>query len=220
MSAVKSGRRPYRSRRRKEQAESTRAAILDAAGRLFSERGYTGTTVEAIAEAAGVAAVTVYAAFGSKRALLARLVGIAVTGDERPQPVYERERAQAVMRKPDQRRQVAMFAPHMAQIMERVSPLFEVMDHASPVAPEIVDLRQQILRSRLEGMRAFVRALARNGPLRAALSEADAAETVWAITSAQLHRLLTRELGWDRARYSAWLADTLSAALLPDQPPP
>jgi TetR/AcrR family transcriptional repressor of mexJK operon len=45
-------------------------AIVRAAQRLFLDRGYEGTSVEAIAEAAGVAKATVYARFADKETLL------------------------------------------------------------------------------------------------------------------------------------------------------
>jgi TetR/AcrR family transcriptional regulator of autoinduction and epiphytic fitness len=64
----RSGR--YHSARRRQQAEETRRAILDSAGRLFVERGYAGTSVEAIAREAGVAVQTVYASVGGKQSVL------------------------------------------------------------------------------------------------------------------------------------------------------
>jgi AcrR family transcriptional regulator len=45
-------------------------AILDAALQLFSERGFHGTAVPAVAERAGVAAGTIYHYFSSKEALV------------------------------------------------------------------------------------------------------------------------------------------------------
>jgi AcrR family transcriptional regulator len=49
---------PSRPSRRDEYAAATRAAIIDAARKLFSERGYFATKVEEIAEAARVAPAT------------------------------------------------------------------------------------------------------------------------------------------------------------------
>jgi AcrR family transcriptional regulator len=214
MADVKS-RRPYRSERRQEQAQATRVAIMDAARRLFIERGYTATTIEEIARGARVAAITVYSTFGSKPALLAELVSAAVAGLGATRPVYEQERAQELRREPDQRRQIALFTEEMARILARVSPLFEVVDQAAPTAPEIAELRGNMLRGRLHGMGVFVAMLSSREPLRAGLSEEDAAQTVWAVTAPQLFRLLTRDLGWDLTRWSQWAADTLTAALLP-----
>jgi AcrR family transcriptional regulator len=62
----RTGRRPGRS--------STRQAILDAARRLFAERGYEGATMRAIAAEAGVDAALVVHFFGNKATLLAEAV--------------------------------------------------------------------------------------------------------------------------------------------------
>ncbi|MBA2576509.1 MAG: helix-turn-helix transcriptional regulator, partial [Euzebyaceae bacterium] len=61
-----SGRRP----RRADKARATRRRIIDAAGDLLVQHGYAGTTLEAIAEQAGVAVQTVYFHFGNKRTVL------------------------------------------------------------------------------------------------------------------------------------------------------
>ncbi len=66
--------RPYRSPRRKRQAEQTRDAILATARRLFSERGFAATPISDIAAAAGVSVPTVYASVGSKAELAVCLV--------------------------------------------------------------------------------------------------------------------------------------------------
>jgi len=91
MAKVKSERR-YDSARRKEQARQTRAAILEAAQRLFAERGYASSTIEAIAAEAGVAVDTVYASFGSKRGVLSKLMDVRVGGDDQPVGVLDRAR--------------------------------------------------------------------------------------------------------------------------------
>ena len=54
--------------------ESSRNAILQAALRLFAERGYHATTIEAIAREAGIAKGLVYNYFASKQDLLRQLV--------------------------------------------------------------------------------------------------------------------------------------------------
>jgi TetR/AcrR family transcriptional repressor of mexJK operon len=52
----------------------TRRTILDAARGLFLETGYTPTSMDEVAAAAGVSKQTVYAHFGSKEALFIELV--------------------------------------------------------------------------------------------------------------------------------------------------
>src|SRR5947208_2674838 len=103
-----STKRKYDSSRRQAQARETQRQIVEAARRLFIERGYMGTTIEQIAAEAGVAVETIYATFGNKRAVLARLVDISVVGDDEPGPLLEREGPQATRLERDQLRQVAM----------------------------------------------------------------------------------------------------------------
>src|SRR5712691_4785050 len=80
MSSVK-GRAPkrrYESPMREEHARRTRAAIVAAASELFTARGYAATSLAGVAAAAGVARPTVFAAFGSKPALLRQVLDQAL----------------------------------------------------------------------------------------------------------------------------------------------
>ena len=83
-------RRAYDSPRRRQQAQATRRAVLEAARELFTEHGYVATTIGAVAARAGVSPETVYAAFGNKRSLLSELLDVAIVGDDAPVPVLER----------------------------------------------------------------------------------------------------------------------------------
>lgn len=212
---VKLQKRRYNSARRREQAEETRRQILEAARRLFLERGYNGTTIEAVAAEAGVAVETVYAAFRNKRTILTRLFDVSVVGDDRPVGLLEREGPQEVRRLRDQRGQIELFARGIREIMGRVGPLFEVMRVAAATEPEIGALLEDRLAKRLDGMRFFVEALLKNGPLRDGLGSEEAVDMVWTITSAEVHRLLTVDRRWSDDRYEAWLADSLTSLLLP-----
>jgi AcrR family transcriptional regulator len=84
VSIRRGSRRPYESPRRREQAASTRRAILEAARRAFVERGYVGTTIRSIAAGAGVSPETVFATFGNNRSLLAAVMDVSIAGDEAP----------------------------------------------------------------------------------------------------------------------------------------
>ena len=70
---------------------------------------------------------------------------------------------------------------------------------------------------RLSNLGTLVDVVAANGPLR--LPRDEALETVWALTSPELHQLLVRVRGWTRERYGNWLSESLSALLLePERP--
>jgi AcrR family transcriptional regulator len=204
-------KRPYRSARRRQQAEETRTRVLDAADVVFRERGYERASIAAIAEEAGVAEETVYSHFGSKRNLLGALVERAVRGSD-PRAVPDQEGPRALAAVPDQRRQLQLFAADIGRRLERAAPLVAVVGAAAPGEPELRELLTRLHDHRAKNLRILVDALRANGPLR--LSPAAATDAVWALTSPELHQLLTGVRGWSRRRYTAWLADSLGALLL------
>ncbi len=166
-------RRPYRSERRREQAEETRTKVLDAAGALFEERGYEGTSVAAIAAAAGVSQETIYARFGNKRALLGELVARAVRGAD-PRPVPQQEGPRSLAAASDQREQLRLFAADIAERLERAAPLVALIG-AARAEPELTELLERLHAERLGNLQVVVDSLLRNGTLR--LPEKEALET-------------------------------------------
>jgi AcrR family transcriptional regulator len=207
--------RPYDSSLRQEQARQTRTRILDAAQRLFGERGYATSTMEAIASAAGVAVDTVYAAFGTKRGVLSGLMDIRVGGDDQPLDLLDRSGPQAVRRDPDQKSQVEGFATDVTAILERARPVDDIMRGAAAVDSEIAALRARLQGHRFQNMLKFVSWVAANGPLRGEMSEETAAAIVWSLASPEMHRMLRVDRGWTSESYSEWLGETLTRTLLP-----
>jgi AcrR family transcriptional regulator len=208
-------KRTYDSSLRKQQASQTRMRILDASQKLFAERGYAGSTVEAIAAAAGVAVDTVYAAFGSKRGVLQALLNVRVGGDEAELDLLARAGPQAVQREPDQRAQLAAFAADVSSILERARPVDDIIRGAAAVDAEIAALRSEAQAYRYRNIRQLVSWLAAKGPLRGGLSEDDAAAIAWTMSSPEVHGLLRVARGWSAAQYAAWLAQSLARILLP-----
>ena len=214
VSRVKSQRR-YVSAVRQDQARRTRLRILDAAHRLFSKDGYARTTIERIAAEAGVAIDTVYAVFGSKRAVLSGLMEHQVGGDDQPIAMLDRPEPQSVRREPNQRRQLARFVAGVTDAIERSRPIDDIMRSAAAIDPEISTLRGKIQEERFRNMTTLVRWLRANGPLRSERSVEEAAAIVWTLTSPEVHRLLRVERGWSSERFRGWLGDTLARTLIP-----
>jgi TetR/AcrR family transcriptional regulator of autoinduction and epiphytic fitness len=208
-------KRAYNSSRRKERALQTQHQIVEAARRLFIARGYAGATIDAIAQEAGVAPETVYAGFGSKRAILSKLLDVSLVGDELPIPLLERQGPREVMSETDQHRQIELFVYDIFKIMSRVAPIFDIMRVAAKTEPEIAEMLQNILNARVQGMMAFIRAFVKNGPLRDGLTSEEAAEMVWTLTSAEVFTLLNVNRGWPEEKHKQWLIDTLTRFLLP-----
>lgn len=64
-------------RRTKEAAAQTRQTVIDAALRLFSQRGYSGTTFRAIADEAGCSRGPIYWHFANKKELFEEILSFS-----------------------------------------------------------------------------------------------------------------------------------------------
>jgi AcrR family transcriptional regulator len=210
-------RRAYRSTRRAEQSAQTRRDIVMAAGVLFRDRGYTGASMPAIAEAAGVAVETLYRAFGSKAGLFRAVVEAALAGGaaRAETPVGERPAIRAMIEEPDPRRQVELYAATQPGIHRRAGPLLRALLGAAGTDPELRGLWDQMEEWRLTGQGRFVGMLAERGALRPGLDVEEARDVTWTLCSLANYDLLVTARGWSDERYEHWLATSLQAALLP-----
>jgi AcrR family transcriptional regulator len=215
-------RRKYDATRRQAQAAQTRQDILAAAQRLFLERGYAGTTLAAIAKAAGVVVETIYRAYGSKAELFKAVVRAAVAGgaDRAQVPVEQRPAIAAVIAEPDPHRQLELYAATQPGIHARAGPLLRVLIGAAAADPELAQLWTQIEDERRNGLARLAGLLADRGALRAGLSVEEARDLLWTLNSLAVHDLLVLRCGWSPERYRDWLAGALAQELLAHRQPP
>lgn len=171
---------------------------MAAAAEAFGERGWEGTSIAAIAERAGVSPETIYARFGTKRALLGEALQRAVRGDD-PRPVPEQDGPQAVTATKDLGERIRLFADDISQRLERAAPLLTAVTAASRSEPELAKLLERLHADRIRNLALF--------------AAGDELETVWAVTSPELFELLRSRRGWSRKRYRDWLVDTLELVL-------
>ena len=201
--------------RRARRAAETRVRIVEAAAKLFVERGYAGTTIEAVAGEADVAVETVYARFKNKRNLLQAFLDTSIVGDTEPVPVLERPEAKAILDATDQREQVRLAAGISRGILERNAAVQAVIRTAIAVSPELVALADEDEARRKATQRAFVEALSSRGPLRDGMSVADAVETLAGLANPENYAYLVGRRGWTPARFQRWLEESLTLLLLP-----
>ena len=206
--------RPPRDRRARRAAE-TRLRIVEAAAKLFVERGYGATTIEAVAAQADVAVETVYARFKNKRNLLKEYLDVSIVGDAAPVPLLDRPEVKALARATDQREQVRLAVRIGNGVLERNAPAHAVLRAAIAVTPELDALADEDETRRNESLRTFVEMLSSRGPLRDGLSIADATDTVSALANPETYAYLTRRRGWTAARVQRWLEESLTLLLLP-----
>lgn len=206
--------RRYDSPRRREQAAATRGEILEAALRLFEQRGYTATSMAAIAAEAGVAAKTVYLAFQSKRGLLLALWHLLLRGDEEPVPVGERRWFREVVDEPDPEHLLRLNARNSRIVKERAGALLEILRSAAPADVELDVLWQRIQTEFYENQRSIVEQLQKNGALRASLEVDRGADILWTLNHPSVYGLLVGDRGWSPQQYEEWLGDAFCSQLL------
>jgi AcrR family transcriptional regulator len=202
------GKRPYHSRARQRQAEETRQRILSAARELLASRGYAGTTLESIAEAAEVSPKTVSAVFGSKRAILAEVVNPNAFDTHVQQLLGE------LRTTPDSGRRVSLVVQITRQVYESLVLELELLRTAGGVAPELADLARHVEVRRRQNQALLVAYLHEQGMLRYGLSPEEATDVLWALTSYDLYRMLVVEQHWPPDRYETWLEHLLIQNLL------
>lgn len=207
-------RPPYSSAVRSNQAHLTRRAIVLAAGELFVEQGYAATTIDAVAERAGVGRKTVFSSVGGKGALLKLAWDWAITGDDEPIPMAERPAVQAILAERDPGRLVQMWVDMLLDVGSRATPIGTVVLAAADVDAEACALRDLIRRESLAGATAFVTHLASVGGLRADVSIERGAEACWALVNSLLLHLLVSKRGWSLQEYGQWLVRVSSTTLL------
>jgi AcrR family transcriptional regulator len=209
--SVKPPARRYRSELRAEQASLTRARILESAAQLFLGRGYGGTTLGAVAEAAGVATETIYASVGGKRRLLEGVIEHAITpGGRSPD-----ETVATMQGLPTARERLRAYVAFCCGVLARTSPFHVVLRGAADGEAFAVTLRSQLLDERLARQTRHLRLLV-GGDLREGLTFERAAESFCALSSPELHHLLTSDLAWTREAHEAWLAALAEKELLGD----
>jgi AcrR family transcriptional regulator len=209
------GKRRYDSTRRREQAAATGREILEAAQRLFEERGYAATTMAAIAAEAGVALKTVYVAFGTKSGVLRSLWHLRLRGDEDDVPVGERQWFRDVLEEPDPERQLRLTARNSRAVKLRAANLMRIMrDAAGGGDADIAALWQRIQDDFYANQRSIVDALADKHALAPGLDAARAADILWTLNHPDLWHLLVGERGWSADEYERWFGDAVCAQLL------
>lgn len=197
----------YRSPLREHQAAETRRRIASAAMDLFSEHGFGATTVAAIADRAGVSVPTIYAAFGSKGAILKALM---TRFEETADTTTWRERVAA---EPEPSRKLVAFARWSARLFSTSRAVILAAAGAA-TDPSMVALKAEGDRRRRAGVSDLIAELADAGALQPGLSRRRAIDRAWVLSGLELYLATTVDCGWSDDSYADWLAMLLIDQLL------
>jgi AcrR family transcriptional regulator len=191
---------------RQRQALETRRLIAEAAGKLFLERGYAATTMDAIAGEAGVAVSTVYAAFKNKRAILKE---IRLAWHDR---THAREINAEAARHPDPERRLEMLANSNRRQWELGAGMVAIYQGAAAADREAAAELDEALRGRRAALDRIVEGI--EEALRPGLDSTRAAAILRALCRAEVYQELVEESGWSPDEYEAWLVTMLKTQLL------
>jgi AcrR family transcriptional regulator len=198
---------------RRARSERTRAQIVAGATRQFLASGYVGSTIEDVAEEAGVSAQTIYYVFGTKPKLLAAVLDASIAGDVDEVAVVERPWVEKIRTARDAKFAVAVLVAASVDIIIRTAPIYEVVRRASADQDVEALLRDTRRRRRLD-QRRLVEMMAEAGHLRRKLDVNTAADVVYGLVNEEMVDLLVNDCGWTATRLREWLTRVLYAELV------
>jgi AcrR family transcriptional regulator len=202
--------------RRTIAAEATQLAIVEAASRLFIERGYLATTLSGIASEAGVAIQTIYNSIGAKRDILSKVLDYAAAGEHAPTPAPTFVLAQTDQQ-PDPRKSLAQLVDFWRDSRRRTAPFYRLLRQAAALDQEAADFERARAQERLRTYRSGAALFAERGALRKGLSVDDAAAIIHATGHPDLYCFLVIEQKWTTDHWATWVRSTLEAGLLAPQ---
>lgn len=175
--------------------------MLEAAYEQFCRVGYRATTMEAIAERAGVAVQTLYFSFHTKDELFQEVHERTVLGDENLPPPMQPWYLAAVEAQ-DVREAVRHICRGVLSISRRVAPMIPAFHAvAGDPAGEVWERSQRL---RHDGMLDLVGILTKKAPLRKGVTKAHAADVLYLLLGPDLYWTMVLGRGWSEQQLASW----------------
>jgi AcrR family transcriptional regulator len=194
--------------RREEYAEATRRAIVAAARRLFSERGYFATKVDEIAALARVAPATVYAVSGGKQGLLRTLMETVTTD-----PIVE-AMIRRVAQLDDPLVILNLVAATVRSVREEAGDIMRVLLNTAPHDKAVSESLAIATTRYREAFVPIAQRLMDLGALREGFDLDQTVDVLWFYFGYSGLFTLHDENGWSYERAERWLCNEASRALL------
>jgi AcrR family transcriptional regulator len=195
---------------RAERAAVTRRRIADAALLRFARDGYGATTLQAIADEAGVAVQTVYAVYRSKAGILRELRDSIVFQPEADQLARE------AMEAADPGLAVDLFARSIRVRWVAGSDIIRIYHEAASTDRALRSEAEAVFARRRGGLRHLAETLVpRLGP---GADPKRVTAILDALTLPDVYAELVGVQGWTPEAYEAWLASALRQQLLATRP--
>jgi AcrR family transcriptional regulator len=203
---------------RRERSRLTRRRIVDAATGLFVRDGYLATTIEDVADHAGVAVQTVYYVFGTKPKLLAAVLDTSIAGDVEPAAVLQQGWVDWLRAEPDATLAVQHLVEAAVTIVARATPIYEVIRRAA-ADPDVGTLLDDTRRRRRHDQRQLIEILAHADHLHPDVNVETAADVLYGLINEEVFQLLSADCAWPIDRFVNWATALLQQQLLSAGPP-
>jgi|SRR5450759_1836782 AcrR family transcriptional regulator len=202
--------KPARRVSKRERAEQTRARIMEAAYRLFTQHGYEATTMQAVADEAGVAVQTVYFTFHTKGGLLAAIETRAGGGGEEGHDWRERQHL-ALLEERDARKVMAMWVAGTAVVLKRLTAFVELLGASLQMDTESVERRS---RERDRWFQLLIDRLVALNALKPELTPSRSMDIARGLVRLETHQEMTQHWGWSDEEWIEWMTGVLGRELL------
>jgi AcrR family transcriptional regulator len=202
--------------KRAQKARQTRLRMLEAARDLFVANGYGATTLQEVADRAGVAVQTIYFTFGNKRTLLKELVDTAIAGDDEPAATTDRPWFADAMASDTAFEHLRRHVAGTREVLERFAPITSMVTIAVATDASVAELWPDDTDLRHTVQSTAARSLMGKPGARPDVSVDEASDQLYALLSPELYLLCVRNRGWPVDRWQQWVHKTLRHQLCTD----
>ncbi len=219
---VAPGRRTYDASRRQADAVERRRRVVDAAHDLFLSEGYGAASINEIARAADVSPQMIYASFGSKAGILAKLTDVVVAGDDAALhgddgPLLRERITDRDLGSRDLRVRFRAIGRHAAVTHGRAADVLRLIDSVAGSDPAVAELRAGLTAGHREDIGISVASMPWD-QIRPGLDRATVVDLLYFVLGWHSYIALVLERGWTPEQYAERIAETMIHLLLPDDP--
>ncbi|MGN9784906.1 TetR/AcrR family transcriptional regulator [Nonomuraea sp. ZG12] len=208
--------RVKRPDKRAERSRHTREKVVEAARELFVAQGYGATSLQEVADRAGVAVQTIYFVFRNKRTLFKDVVDTSIAGDTEPVATMDREWFRAACAEPTAAGQLRAHVRGTREILGRVAPIMSLIATAAATDPEIAAQWPDGPDPRYTVHYTAAEALAGKPDARPGISVEMAADVLFGLLSPQLYLIFVRDRDWSPDTWEEWARTALTSQLCAD----
>jgi AcrR family transcriptional regulator len=175
--------------------------MVRSAADLFTRVGYAGTTMEGVADGAGMSVQSVYFVFHTKANLLQAAIDAAEPDASTPLVETDPDRA------------LAELVGEACRLLGTTGPLALAAAAAGPRDAAADEVLRRYETARSKAASDLVVGLRSKRPLAIGVTTRRVSDVVYGLLSPQLYSLMVHDRGWSPKRYAGWATDAIGRAL-------